>query len=89
MEMLLETGILGLFFFMLPFVYVLRALNAYKKYFVSQKNINTQYVKTFIIACLILPIYFLFQPYGVVEFPYLGLVLGIGLYALSLNYEVS
>lgn len=82
LQLALEVGVVGVASFLYPFVYVLRYIvNSsllFKTKIRSKKTQNAHYI--FLSGALIFFIYYLFLPHvGIIEFPYLGLVLGYGL----------
>lgn len=78
LQLLLEVGLIGVSAFLIPFIFILReSLKGKKMYF--QKN-----VRGFLLASCVCGIYYLFLPHmGIVEFAYLGIVIGFGLEAVS------
>lgn len=82
-QLILEVGVLGLLSFMAPFVYILRNL-LLTKLTLSENSDQKDFRFSFIVGVLVFFLYYLFQPHvGIVEFPYLGIILGIGLVASS------
>ncbi len=83
LEMLLEVGIVGIAGFLFPFFYILR-------FYVNSRNTVSPrshiFMFTFIAGSLVSFVYFLFQPYGILEFPYLGIILGMGFVGIINTY---
>ncbi len=78
LQLVLEVGWFGLLFLLFPFVYILR-----KMFLISRKNL-THYQKIFLYrfvsGLFLFGGYYLFLPHvGVIEAPFLGLVLGAGI----------
>jgi O-antigen ligase len=82
-QLLLEVGVLGLVLFLAPFVYLLRNLLLGR--FTPEKSSDQKDFRfSFIAGTLVFFLYYLFQPHvGIVEFPYLGIILGLGIAASS------
>lgn len=71
-QMLLEVGIVGLIFFVIPFLILLREIVNKKR------SINEQFF-AFIPGCVGIIIYYMIQPHvGVIEFSLIGIVLSFG-----------
>jgi len=80
-QLTLEVGLIGVFFFIFPFFYILRKNINYLLQSGIKKQLN--YFFTFALGILAFFIYYLFLPHiGIVEFAYLGIVLGFGLISL-------
>ena len=79
-QLALEVGVLGLFFFLFPFLYLLRSFFNYKRK--GETEFRQDFRFTFMAGVFVFFIYYLFQPHvGIVEFSYLGLILGMGIVA--------
>lgn len=88
LQMLLEFGVVGFLFFLLPTYLIIRRLvNKISRRLVnkisnSTAGISEAFTFSFISAILVTIIHYSFQNhYGVVEFTYLGMVFGAGLIA--------
>lgn len=82
LQLVLEVGWFGLLFLLVPFLYVLR-----KVFIISKKNL-TDFQKLFLFRFVsgltLFGGYYLFLPHvGVIEAPFLGLVLGAGIIYLE------
>lgn len=90
LQLALEVGITGLTFFLIPQIYILRRL--FRRTLISNKrgvssditSYNILHYKfPFIVGLSVFFVYYLLQPHvGIVEFPYLGLILGFGMIAI-------
>lgn len=79
LQMVLEVGLTGVFFFFMPFFFLIRTV-INNRCLVSTKHELVDHSFRYLAGCLIFFIYYLFQPHvGIVEFPFLGIVLGFGL----------
>ena len=82
-QLALEVGILGLGLFLIPFIYILRLLLT-KTTLRKMPKERKDYLFSFIAGTFVFFLYYLFQPHvGIVEFPYLGLILGFGMISLD------
>lgn len=81
LQLVLEAGIIGLGSFLFPFIYILRSyLNNVHILLTDQKF--RDFGISFVLGCLVFLVYYLLQPHvGIIEFPYLGLVLAFGMIA--------
>ncbi|MGD9129358.1 MAG: O-antigen ligase family protein [Candidatus Woesebacteria bacterium] len=88
-QLAIEVGLLGLFFFLFPFFYIFRQhytnQGSRKASKASLRNLKkNQYFLSYVLGCIVFFIYYLFLPHvGIVEFQYLGIVLGLGLISIS------
>lgn len=91
-QILLESGIVGLISFILPFIFILRQL-INKQLFADkrQRESNKDFFFITLAGSLSFALYYLFQPHeGFREFYYLGIILGYGMIgALSSNNQIS
>lgn len=82
LQLALEVGILGLTFFLIPQIYVLRRLFG-RTLTNNKRGAGLDYTFSFIVGLSVFFVYYLFQPHvGIVEFPYLGLILGFGIISI-------
>ena len=84
LQLALEVGIVGVFCFLYPFIHVLRRLVNLKIIGATKTETKFNHAARyrFITGSVVFFIYYLFLPHvGIIEFPYLGLVLGYGLAA--------
>lgn len=83
LQLALEVGVFGLLFFMLPIYSTLRRTIIS----ISNRSFSTErksYQFTFLSGILAFFVYYLFLPHvGIIEFSYLGLILGFGLIGIS------
>lgn len=81
LQLLLESGILGLASFMFPFFYILRyIINQYLNLGFKKMNRIKDSVFITITGIAVFGLFYLFQPHqGYLEFPYIGLILGYGI----------
>jgi len=83
-QLALEVGVLGLGLFLIPFIYILRLLFT-KTALRRKQRTRKDYLFSFIAGSFSFFVYYLFQPHvGIVEFPYIGLILGLGLIGVYL-----
>lgn len=80
LQLLLEIGLIGGILFLAPIVVIFRkCINTFLK---TSKVDN--YTFTFFSGLSVFMLYYLFQPHvGIIEFPFLGLILGFGLICLK------
>src|SRR3989344_1731457 len=79
LQLILEVGLLGTFFFFFPFFLILRDTFVNKINYVKNQEAKN-YTFIFKMGIITFVIYYLFQPHvGTVEFAYLGIILGLGL----------
>lgn len=84
-QILLEVGIIGVLLFVLPFIYILRLILV--QILPPVHKTATSYSLTFLAGMCVCFIYYLFQPHvGIVEFPFIGIILGFGLIDVYLKY---
>lgn len=78
-QITLEVGLIGLLFLILPFILLFRnTVNGSKIVSSNKKDIRSAYL----FGCLNVLCYYAFQPHvGIIEFPFLGILLGVGLVA--------
>lgn len=82
-QLALEVGILGLVLFLFPSTYIARVHFGKIGRTEMKTKTSRDYWFSFAIGSFIFFVYYLFQPHvGIVEFPYLGLLLGMGLISL-------
>jgi len=82
LQLALEVGILGLVFFLIPQIYILRRLFG-RTLASNKKGVSLDYKFSFLAGLSVFFVYYLFQPHvGIVEFPYLGLILGFGMISI-------
>jgi O-antigen ligase len=86
LQLMIETGFVGLMLFLLPFLYALRSI-PFIKIFSSGKQIYLLQ-RSFLLCCWTILFYYLFLPHsGIVEFSYFGVFLALGYStAVSKNY---
>ena len=86
-QILLEVGVLGLLLFLTPFIFILRSLLLTKiALLVNSSRIDLRF--SFVAGVLVILLYYLFQPHvGIVEFPYLGVILGLGIIAATKKWR--
>jgi len=82
LQMALEVGIIGFMAFVFPFFWVFRKFS-----FEIIRSKNSREIKSVFMICLIpIVIYYSFLPHtGIIEFNYLGIILGIGIYGVYLG----
>lgn len=91
-QMVLESGLVGIFAFTFPFLYIfrhiLKKLLAHKR---TWELINKEYMYIFITGVIAAGTYYLFQPHqGFIDFPYIGIILGFGLLNIyNLKYKIK
>jgi len=82
LQFVLEFGIIGALLFVLPFYQLIRKVLIFtitRNGFISKYKIP---LFTFILGLLTINIHYVFQNhYGIIEFPYIGLILGFGMIA--------
>jgi len=83
LQMALEVGIPGTVFLLLPFILIARNLmSGFRTFSKKLKDFSFTYLS----GVFVFVLYYLFQPHvGIVEFPYLGLILGYGLIGVYLK----
>lgn len=82
LQLALEVGIAGLTFFLMPYIYILRNLLV-RTMTSNKKGAGLDYKFSFIVGLFVFFVYYLFQPHvGIVEFSYLGLILGFGMISI-------
>ena len=89
LQLTLEVGLLGTLFFLLPFLLILREFYVNKSNLSSNKKTN-HYKFVYKSGLVICSLYYFFQPHvGILEFSYLGVLVGFGLIGVYLggNYE--
>lgn len=89
-QMILESGLVGLFAFTFPFLYIFKyVINLYLLRKKNKMSLNKEYIYIFIAGSVAAGVYYLFQPHqGFIDFPYLGLILGFGLLNIyNLRYK--
>ncbi len=84
-QMLLESGVIGLLSFILPFIYVIRQMiNKYLVATNSQRKNEKDFFFITLAGLLSFGVYYLLQPHeGFREFYYLGIILGYGIISVS------
>lgn len=82
LQLALEVGIFGLLLFLTPFYLVLRSLLSKKIHPYQTGTIS------YILCLCDVIIYYMFQPHvGIVDFAFLGMFLGMGIYSLNSDAE--
>lgn len=83
LQLALEVGVLGLGLFLFPFIYIFRSV--FTKIALRKKQrTRRDYLFSFIAGSFSFFLYYFFQPHvGIVEFPYLGLLLGFGIVSID------
>ena len=77
LQLLLEVGAIGLFFLSLPFLWILRKVIVLS---IMSKKMLSIPAMTFVTGLIIIIVYYLFHPHvGLIEFPFIGIILGFGL----------
>ncbi len=87
LQLAIETGIIGVIFFLFPFFYILRKSFSKK---IQQKNFFHQdTIFIFFMGCIASIFFYLFTPHhGTIEFAYLGIILGFGIIHLYITKNV-
>lgn len=84
LQFALETGIVGLLLFLFPFFYIIRSLINNSSKQSTKEGENYKFI--FISGSLVFFIDYLFLAHtGIIEFAYLGIILGFGLISLMEN----
>lgn len=87
LQLTLEVGLIGLAFFLIPYLYICSRLLKIKSALISNDNLS-EYKFRFISGLVVFTIYYLFLAHiGIIEFALLGIILGCGCIALSLSHE--
>ena len=87
LQLLLEVGLIGVLFFLFPFLYIFRGLVNAKTTHIHKPDLFG-YTFRFIAGSTAFFLYYLFLPHvGIIEFAYLGIILGTGCIALTLVNE--
>jgi O-antigen ligase len=80
LQMALEIGVMGTVFFLFPFFYIVRKIILLKINKTKVNIIRSDFQFIFISSSAAIFIYYLFLPHvGIIEFSYLGLIIGFGL----------
>jgi O-antigen ligase len=90
LQMALESGLVGLFAFLFPFLYILRCIiNMYTQHSQKITLATKNNVFVFLAGFCAFGTYYLFQPHqGYIEFPLIGIILGFGtLFIYNLDYK--